>query len=239
MENLIKEKWDEKDYQEYIEYLFSIKDDKYKKFHSKLTTTKYDILGVKVPLMRQIAKYISKGDIDSFLKYSKNNYYEEVMIKGFIIANIKDKEELLFYLDDYISLIDNWAICDGFCNSLKIVKKDLDFWFLYFKKYLSKKNEFEIRTSLVIFLNFYVDKKYLEEIFTLIDKITIDKYYVNMATSWFLCECFIKYPDYTLKYLLKSKINTFTFNKTISKIKDSYRVSLEDKIYLETLRRRS
>ena len=56
--------------------------------------------------------------------------------------------------------------------------------------------------------------------------------------AWLLCECFTKYREETLKFLLKSKINTFTFNKTISKIKESYRVSSEDKLYLNTLKRK-
>lgn len=66
----------------------------------------------------------------------------------------------------------------------------------------------------------------------------MDKYYVNMGIAWLLCECFIKHREKTLAYLLKSNINTFTFNKTISKIKESYRVSSEDKIYLNTLKRK-
>ena len=83
-----------------------------------------------------------------------------------------------------------------------------------------------------------MSEEYLDRIFSLIDEITIDKYYVNMGIAWLLCECFTKYRDITLNYLLKSKINTFTFNKTISKIRDSYRVSKEDKEYLNSLKRK-
>lgn len=235
MEKLIKEKWMEKEYLEYVDYLKSLSDKTYKEFHSKLTTTKYEILGIRVPIQRKIAKVISKGDIVSFLECSKNHYYEEVLIKGFVLGNIKEKEVLLKYLEDYVSLIDNWAINDGFCNSLKIVLKDKEFWFSYFKEYLRSKEEFRVRVGLIVFLSFYVEEDYLEKIFSLIDDIMLDKYYVNMGIAWLLCECFTKYPNKTLKYLLKSKINTFTFNKTISKIRDSYRVSKDDKEYLKTL----
>lgn len=235
MEKLIKEKWTEKEYFEYVEYLKSLSDKTYKEFHSKLTTTKYEILGIRVPMQRKIAKAISKGNIVSFLECTKNNYYEEVMIKGFVLSNIKDKEVLLKYLDDYVSLIDNWAINDGFCNSLKIVKKEKEFWFSYFREYLKSTEEFRVRVGLIVFLSFYVEEDYLEKIFSLVDAINVDKYYVNMGIAWLLCECFTKYPNKTLKYLLKSKINSFTFNKTISKIRDSYRVSKEEKEYLKTL----
>ena len=237
MEKLKKEKWLAKDYEEFIGYLESLSEEKYKNFHSKLTTTKYEILGIRVPMQRKIAKIISKGDIESFLAYSENNYYEEVMIRGFVLASIKDKNILLKYLDDYVSLIDNWAICDGFCNTLKIVEKDKEFWFSYFSKYLKSSEEFRVRVGLIIFLSFYVNDEYLDSIFKLIDEIKLDKYYVNMGTSWLLCECFIKYRDKTLEYLLKSQVNVFTFNKTISKIRDSYRVSKEDKEYLKSLKK--
>ncbi len=238
MMELSKEKWTEETYQEYVEYLKSLKDSKYKEFHSKLTTTKYEILGIRVPMQRKIAKSISKGDIPSFLECSKNNYYEEVMIKGFVLGYIKEKEVLLKYLEDYVSLIDNWAINDGFCNSLKIVEKDKRYWFSYFANYLKSKEEFKVRVGLVVFLNFYVEENYLQQIFKMIDEIKLDFYYVNMGIAWLLCECFTKYRDITLNYLLKSKINSFTFNKTISKIRDSYRVSTQDKEYLNTLRRK-
>ncbi len=238
MEKLIKEKWTKQEYQEYIDYLKSWSDENYKNFHSKLTTTKYEILGISVPVQRKIANIIAKGDISSFLKQTESNYYEEVMIKGFVLAKLKSKEELLNYLDDYVSLIDNWAICDGFCNSLKIVEKDKKFWFSYFTNYLKRNHEFQVRVGLIVFLNFYVSDEYLEKLFMLVDQITLDKYYVNMGMAWLLCECFTKYRSITLDYLLKSKVNTFTFNKTISKIKDSYRVAKEDKDYLNTLKRK-
>lgn len=238
MKELRKEKWNEEEYSKYIEYLKKLSDEAYKQFHSKLTTTKYEILGLRVPMQRKIAKEICKGDIVSFLECSKSNYYEEVMIKGFVLASIKDKERLLKYLDNYVSLIDNWAINDGFCNSLKIVSLDKKFWFSYFANYLKSSEEFRVRVGLIVFLSFYVEEEYLEKIFSLVDKITLDKYYVNMGIAWLLCECFTKYRDSTLNYLLKSKINTFTFNKTISKIRDSYRVLKEDKEFLNSLRRK-
>lgn len=231
------DKWTKEKYDEYINYLKSLADEKYKKFHSKLTTTKYEILGVRMPLQRKIAKEICKGDIFSFLEFNSSNYYEEVLIRGFVIASIKDKELLLNYLDDYVIQIDNWAICDSFCNSLKIVNKDKDYWFNYFSSYLNSDEEFNVRVGLIVFLNFYVEEKYMLKIFELIDKINLDKYYVNMGIAWFLCECFIKFREKTLEYFKKSHINTFTFNKTISKIMDSYRVSLEDKEYLKSLKR--
>ena len=121
--NLIKKNWSKKDYQEFLEYLFSLKDSKYLSFNQKIITTNYEMLGIRIPLLRKIAKEIGKGNYREFLKYCSNKYYEEIMIKGLIIGEEKDitilKEEIL----DYLDYIDNWAVCDTFCNSLKIIKE--------------------------------------------------------------------------------------------------------------------
>lgn len=223
-------------YNSFIELLKSNQDLKYKKFHQKLTFTKYEIIGIRVPILRSIAKEIKKSDYQKFLKEVGRNYYEEVFIEGLVIASLPDNE-LFEYLPKYISKIDNWAICDSFCNSLKFIKKNPQKYFEYFKNYLMSDSEFTVRVGLVVFLNFYVSKEYLNEMFEQIDKIVLDKYYVNMAASWLLAEMFIKYPDETKKYLRVTKINDFTFNKTISKICDSYRVSKEMKEELKKLRR--
>ena len=154
------EKWTKEIYQNYISYLKKISEEEYKKFHSKLVTTKYDILGIRLPIQRKIAKEICKGDILSYLECTQDFYYEEIMIKGIVLSNIKDKELFLKYLDSYVSQIDNWGICDSFCNSLKFISKDKEYWFTYFSNYLKSKDEFKVRVGLIIFLNFYIEKPF-------------------------------------------------------------------------------
>lgn len=238
MKDLKKEKWTPEEYSKYVAYLKENADVHYKQFHSKLATTQYEILGIRLPIQRRIAKEIGKGDVVSFLECVQSKFYEEVMIEGLVLASIKEKEIFLNYLDDYVSKIDNWAICDSFCNSLKIICKDKAYWFSYFSSYLKSSEEFIVRVGLIVFLNFYIEREYLEQIFASVDQIKLDKYYVNMGIAWLLCECFIKFREETLAYFQKTRVNTFTFNKTISKIRDSYRVSTEDKEYLQSLKRK-
>lgn len=58
-----------------------------------------------------------------------------------------------------------------------------------------------------------------------------------MAEAWLICELYIHYPQVTERYLKNNKLNTFTQNKAISKIRDSYRINKEEKDYLNTLKR--
>ena len=231
--------WTKETYQEYIKYLISIKEEKYKEFHSKLCFTKYEILGIRLPIIRKIVKQISKTNYEDFLKHTKSKYYEEVMIEGLVISTIKDEAIFDKYFIKYINKIDNWGICDSFCNSLDIVTKNPSKYFNLCKELSLSNEEFISRVGLIIILNYFVKEEYLSDIFYILDSINSDKYYINMAEAWLICELYIYYPQATEKYLNNNnKLNNFTHNKSISKIRESYRVSKEKKDYLNTLKRK-
>lgn len=221
-------------YKEYINYLISISEEEYKKFNSKIIFTKYEMLGIRLPKLRKIVKDISKKDYKWLLNMSGNTYYEEVMIYLLVVASLKSTSELMLYFDKALCLIDNWALCDSFCSSLKIVEKNKDYFLKIIDKLLKSTEIYNIRVGFVLFLNFYVSEEYLDLIFNYLNNIKSTEYYINMAKAWLLCEVFIKYQDSGLKYLENNNLDSFTINKAISKIRDSYRVSKEikDKILI-------
>lgn len=228
--------WNLKDYKKYEDYLFSLQDLDYQKFHSKITKTNYKIIGIRVPLMRKIADNIYKGNYLKYLESYDNNYYEEIFIRGIVISKIKDINILIKQMKEFVLKIDNWAICDSFCNSLKIVNKNKDIFWDEILNFIKSDKEFVVRVGIILILNFYIEEKYLDKIFNIFENLNTDKYYINMAISWTICEMYIKYKDKTLKYMKKNKLNSFVQNKTISKIKDSYRISKEEKEYLNQLK---
>ena len=76
----------------------------------------------------------------------------------------------------------------------------------------------------------YTKESDLTAIFRIVDSLYNEKeYYVNMAVAWLMCEIVIKNREQAFKYLKKHNLNKFTINKTISKCRDSFRVSKEDK----------
>lgn len=230
--------WTKENYQEYLEELMKQKDEKYKEFHQKLTTTKYPILGIRVPTQRKIAKQIGKTDMLSFLSHITNTYYEEVMIEGFVIASIEEEHLFFKYLENYLPKIDNWAICDGFCNSLILPKKKPEKYFDYFLNLLKSNEPFTIRVGLITILSFYIKEVYIQKILQEIDKIQSNHYYVNMGTAWLLAEIYIHYPKEIENFLQTTQCNDFTVNKAISKIRESYRVTKEQKEKISKYKRR-
>ena len=87
--NLIRDRWDSNSYSKFVEYLFSIRDIKYRDFHSNLGVGS-NVIGIRTPILKSIAKDISKGNYKEFLELLKEDYYEEVTLYGLIICILKN-----------------------------------------------------------------------------------------------------------------------------------------------------
>ena len=236
---MIPKEWDEKSYKDFVESLINIRDEKYKEFHSSLVlNSKYEMIGIRVPTMKKIAKEIAKTtDLEKFFEYAQDKYYEEVMIQGLVISHIKDEKLFYKYFKKHINKIDNWALCDTFCSAIKIIKKYED---KYFKEAINmslNKKEFISRVGLVIILDHFISRENINTIYETLNKINSDKFYINMAEAWLVCELYIKYSSETKEFIKNNNLNKFTQNKAISKIHDSYRVSAEEKDLLNEYRK--
>ena len=235
--DLIKEKWNSKDYDTCVKHLYSLEDIKYKEFHSKLTFNS-NIIGIKTPILKEISRNICKGNFTSFIDLVSNNTYEEWLIFGLIIGYSKLKfDEKLKLLDEYIINIDNWASCDIVCANLKDFKKNKEIGYKYILKLIKSNKCWPMRVGIVLLLDFYIEENYLNGIFDVCNSINTEEYYVKMAISWLISICYIKYPEETLKYLKNNKLDKFTYNKAIQKIIESTRVSIEEKNMLKFIKK--
>lgn len=224
---LVKEKWTKKDGEEFIKYLESFKDSDKVEWSKNILNTQMDVLAIKTKVIKDIVKEISNGDFISFLDLDLNNYFEVKSINGSLITKIKDFKLMKKYLDKYISNIDNWASCDLLSFDIKGKEEE---YFNLSLEYIKNEKPFIRRVGLVILFR-YVDKEeYIDKIFDILNMFYNEEhYYVNMVNAWLFCECFIKQRDKTIEFLKNHKLNKFTINKGISKCRDSFRVSKEDK----------
>ena len=236
---MIPDVWNKESYKAFVEYLISIKDSKYKEFHSSIVlNSKYEMIGIRVPTMKDIAKKIAKtSNVEEFLEYAQDKFYEEVMIQGLVISQIKDEKLFYKYFKKHINKIDNWALCDTFCSAIKIVEKYEDKYFKEAVDMSLSDKEFISRVGLIIILSHFVSEKNLDTIFEVLNKIKSDLFYINMAEAWLVCELYIIFPKETKNFIKKNNLSKFTQNKAISKIHDSYRVSKEEKEILKKYRK--
>lgn len=232
---LNRELWDLSNKKEYYEYLDSLSIGKKIEWTRKIVNTDMEVLAIPVPKLRLIAKEIMKGNYISFLDLKLLDNYESTMVYGIIINKLKDFKLIKKYLDIYVNYIDNWSSCDV----LSIETKDKDKLFDLALSYIKSNKPFVRRVGFRIFLKYLEDKVYLSKIFDVIDVFYNEEhYYVNMIIAWLLCEAFIKSRELTLKYLEKNTLSAFVVNKTISKCRDSYRISLDDKVMLLKFKRK-
>jgi len=218
------------------EKLFKLADEKYKIFHSNICPGINNIIGIRVPVLREYAKRLSKDNWKDNLKNIGNDYYEEIMLQGMIIGlACKDIEETKKYLKEFILKIDNWAVCDTCTAGLKITKKHREEMWEFIQIYLNSEKEFELRFAIVMMLDFFIVEEYIDKVLIELNKIKHDGYYVKMAVAWAISICYIKFKDKTDKLLHNNDLDDFTYNKAIQKIIESYRVDEKDK---EELKRR-
>lgn len=216
-------------YTDFINYLFTFQNLKYKQFsHKLIPNTKYEIIGINLPTTKNIAKSLLKENKINLLNNVQHKYHEEILIKGFLIS--KQPIETIFEsINNYLPYIDNWATCDSFSASLKIVNKHKDKFYNYIKELLESNITYNIRFALVLLIDYYIEEQYLIDIFTICNNIKNEDYYVKMAIAWLISAIFVKYPDNTYPYLKNNKLDKFTHNKAIQKIIESNKINKETK----------
>ena len=162
--------------------LIELSDDKYKEFSTDLCPgVDIEVLGVKIPKIRKLAKEIVKDNPEEYLKNPQEKYLEELMLEALVIANLKmDLEKKKAYIINFVPKINSWAVCDSFCTDLKDANKNPEFFWKIISKYFKSKKEYEIRFAVVMLLDYYVKEEYIDKIIKVIDNIRSEEYYVEM-----------------------------------------------------------
>lgn len=221
-------------------------------FSESLTPGAGTMLGVRIPKLRTLAKRLAKEDWKGFMELARDDTYEELMLQGFVLGYAKaELSELLPYIERFISKIDNWAINDCFCATLKIAAKKQEEVWEFLMGYLDSKREFELRVVAVMLMDYYLNDAYIDRVLTIYEdlgsgnRILDDPkepqawqkgYYLEMGVAWGIATAYVKYPDRTMGLLNAGRLSPFTYRKSIQKMLESYRVSEEDKRVLRSMR---
>ena len=206
--------------------LLNLKDEKYKKFSSSLLPDTDNIIGIRLPILRRISKRIANSCYERFFNENDDEFFELTMLEGMIIGNLNlEFDEIKKYIEKFILKINNWSVCDSFCCSLKIVKKNKKKVKIFLEKYFKSNKEFELRFAYVIMLSYFFD-----DYNYMIEKIACfnnEKYYSKMAAAWALSIVFMKHFDNIFNDIKNLKIHPWVLNKGIQKALESYRLNKE------------
>lgn len=214
--------------------LFENADPEYKAFNDKLANTNLPTIGIRVPILRKIAKeYFGKIDeiFDSFT--GRTPYFEEILSLGIVLS--KAKMELSArkeYILKWLEYVDSWALTDTAEYQPKDSEKDEYFDFL---ATLSKGNkEFYIRYGAVGLFKYIDDRP--RDVLEIYKGMKFGAYYVDMAVAWGMCELLVKSYDVAIGAIENKIFPPFVHNKAIQKSIESFRISDEQKDYLRSLR---
>lgn len=219
------------------EMLLEAKDDKYRDFQAKLVpnVSPDTIIGVRTPDMRKIAKEVfNSPEKDEFLKELPHKYYEENLVHFFIIAMIKDFDECIEKVDEFLPYVDCWPVSDQ--ATPKSFKKNHAKLLPYIKNWIASDHVYTARFGIRMLMNEFLDDDFKDEYLELVASKEGDDYYLKMMVAWYFATALAKKYDESVKYIEERKLSDWIHKKAIQKAVESYRVTDEHKEHLKKYR---
>ncbi len=207
-----------------LQELNGMADNGYAVFHSKIANTKKRILGVRMPLLRKLAKTIHYNDVAN----ASVDIYENVMLQGLAMAKLP-YEKIKELIPIIVKNFDSWAFVDCVVPSCKSIKSNVD---------VAIDELFDICNTTEFFKRFYIgfvmvfcpqNKRAMNKIL----KLKTGEYYVDMAIAWYISVLFTLDFEQGLKYM--ENFSTTIKKMSVRKGLDSFRLTKEQKIYLKSI----
>ena len=208
----------------------------YADFQAKLipTVPREKILGVRLPLLRALAKEIKGDEARAFLSALPHGTLEENLLHAILVGRERDLSTAIAELDAFLSYADNWAATD--ILRPKVFAKHPDEALPHIERWLGSPLPYVRRAAVGFLMAYFLDENFDPGVLALPAKIPQEEYYVGMEVAWFYATALAKQWDETLPYLSDRRLPVWTHNKTIQKAIESYRVPSERKEYLKTLK---
>lgn len=211
----------------------------YKEFSASLIPGVKNMLGIRLPKLREIAKGLAKEDWKEVLSWSEFTYFEEVMIQGMVLGYVKAPiEEILEMVKEFIPRIDNWSVNDSFCTTFKAAAKYPKEVWDFLMQYKESKKEFEVRVVAVMLMSHFLVPEYIHHVLEILGTLEVKEYYASMAVAWAYATAWAKFPVETKKYLTEQPIDRETYRKALQKGIESRRITDEDKQWMREERDR-
>jgi len=218
--------------------LFALQDLKYKDFHGALmpTVDRNRIIGVRMPALRRLVKELAvhPEETGSFLTELPHYYYEENNVHGLLIAGMKDFDQCVEELEQFLPYIDNWATCDLLVPKIFAGKQEE--LLPYIEKWIKSDHPYTVRFGIKMLMDFYLDGGFSPKYLSMVASVRSDEYYVRMMIAWYFATALAKQWDAAIVYLKEPVMDRWTHNKAIQKAIESFRITPEKKVYLRTLK---
>lgn len=212
------------------------------KFTASLHPGVENVLGLRVPDVRALAREIARGDWRRYLAAPGSHYMEERMLHGMVLGQIKpgDTEEYLGMVDRFVRDINSWSVCDtfNFAGKERFVRDNTEAVRSRLEACLGSGEEYTVRFGTVMLMKHFATADNAGRFMELMESVTHPGYYARIAVAWAVAEIFAKTPAEILCRLAEGRLDKWTHNKAIQKITESLRVNAADKEAARRLKRR-
>lgn len=254
---------------ELVKGLLENQDLKYKAFHGALVPgiALDTLIGVRIPVLRKLAREFFRtggGEVSQFMDSLPHKYFEENQVHLMLIQQIKDLEECLARLEQFLPYVDNWSVCDGKtprilascpANARRSLKA--------IQAWLKSDHPYVVRYGINMLMDLFLDERFDPKFLKWIAAIDTEKfkalpdgslnprvaavtpkgvslanpeYYVQMEVAWYFATALAKQWESAFPYIERRKLDVWTHNKTIQKSIESFRVTDEHKEILRKLK---
>ena len=203
-------------------------DAKYRDFHGKLTHTRYERIGVRIPALRALAKEIIRsGEWRDFLAVRPIVLYEHAMLAGILSASVKEPyEDKIERLRAFAAYIDDWAVCDVTCSSMKCKDGRL---FEDMRAFAVSRDVWTARMGIVVILSNFAGREHVDGIRETINAVQAQGYYVDMALGWLICTVESYDEGAGIELMRTAAVSDEVLRIAAYKMRDSFRVSQKSK----------
>lgn len=211
-------------YKDVVRELSANADAKYRDFIAKLVPTieKDTIIGVRMGDLRRLAREIRKEENLDIFNGAKFYYREEKLLYALCIFKMSESfDTAMNALDEFLRYINSWEVTDLIAGEIIIDEAHIDKAFQKALSYVHSSDEYTIRLGLVIMNKKFNDKAHIEKILDALKSISLDAYYVNMATAWLLCELYFTDKVKVDEFLSSESISMEIKKMTRQKIRES------------------
>lgn len=227
-----------------IDRLFALEDKEYAKFRVRLIPgIKSDsVIGVPISECRNLAKLLYKStdddtvsEVQEFLKKLPHVYYDENILHGLIISEMKDYEVCVKSVDEFLPFVDNWAVLD--IMSPWIFKKNKNALLMKIKEWSASSKVYTCLFRIEMLTSHFLDDDFSPDLLEIPAKIESEEDYVNNNIAFFFINALEKQWKSAISYIENKRLGVWVYNRTIQIAQESYRFTIEQKEYLKTLKR--
>jgi 3-methyladenine DNA glycosylase AlkD len=215
----------------------AVGNEEYAEFNKRIANTALEVIGVRTPDLRKIAKKHAKGlDADALSSLIENvnaGVFAETLLVGLMIGyGAFSDEERRRLTERYLTLCDSWGAIDLFVVRHK--KYATAFWWDFAVSNLASDNEFAVRYGVIMLMSNFLLPEYIDRVFEALRAVKHDGYYVKMAMAWLYAEAAVRFYEPTLREVQTQ--SPWVRNKALQKMTESRRFTDEQKAEIRSLK---